>query len=268
METTLQRATFDVKATKGRTVTGLASTWDIDRAGDVVLPGAYSRWLDEWKSSGRSIPLLDNHRYESTESALGTLTDAEETTKGLKAEFLVIDGPRGDHLLNQIKIRAVNSFSIGYRARRHRAPTDSERKMGVRRVLEDVDLHEISAVLFPENQYAMIEGIKNRLPEMPADELGSLYQEITSRLIERKSETDIQEWIAEHHKTIRSQNGHLLRDAPPADAAAAPPEEKTGTPEATPDPSADSQKATDADEIRRVELLRDMKLRHLMEETT
>jgi HK97 family phage prohead protease len=250
METTLSRAQFDVKATKGRTVVGLASTWDLDNSGDVVQPGAYSRWLEEWKASGKPISLLDNHRYESTESALGVMTGAEETTKGLRAEFQIVDGPRGDHLLNQIKIRAINSFSIGYQTRAYRPPTEGEAKLGVRRVLEDIDLREVSAVLFPANENAMIEGIKAG----DLEPLRTALAELKDQPIElRKLNTYI---------------GNLLKKAPPEDDSAEVPDDHVDDPppDATPEPSAASQTATDDAEIRRAELLRELKLRQLMGE--
>lgn len=146
-------ARFEVKALDdgARTFRGLASTWDLDLGGDVIHRGAFARTLDHWRRGGKLIPLIDQHNYGSVRAVVGKMTAADETEAGLEAEFAVIDGPDGDEVYRRIKGGFIDSLSIGYEAVQWDIAEDV-------RHLREVKLYEVSAVIWPMNPGATIDG--------------------------------------------------------------------------------------------------------------
>lgn len=153
-------APFEVKALDEakRTFRGLASTWDEDLGGDVIEQGAFKRSLDGWRSSGRVMPLIDQHNYGSVRSVVGKMTDAKETKQGLDAEFEIIEGPDGDEILRRVKGGYINSLSIGYEAVKWEIekPEGADPWDAIRH-LKEIKLHEVSVVIWPMNPGAVID---------------------------------------------------------------------------------------------------------------
>lgn len=75
----------------GGEITAYASTFDRvpDSYGDIVAPGAFTKSLEEWRTSGRPIPLLFGHRTDDPRMNVGAVVDAVEDEKGLlvRAKF-------------------------------------------------------------------------------------------------------------------------------------------------------------------------------------
>src|SRR5690554_5309181 len=163
MSTTIERKAivrpFEVKAVdaKERTFEGLASTWDLDLVGDVIHRGAFRRTLSHWRQSGRVIPLLDQHNYGSVRAVVGKLIAAKETDDDLWTRYQVIDGPDGDEVLHRIEGGYVTGLSIGFRPVKVEEPSDDERKRGIWRHIKEVQLLEISVVIWPANEGARID---------------------------------------------------------------------------------------------------------------
>jgi uncharacterized protein len=53
-----------------------------DRVGDVVLPGAFSETLEQWKASGDPIPVLWSHRMDDPRFSIGAVLEAAELAPG------------------------------------------------------------------------------------------------------------------------------------------------------------------------------------------
>ena len=166
---------FEVKQVdaKERTFEGLASTWDLDLGGDVIHRGAFKKTLQEWRASGRIIPLIDQHNYGSVRAVVGKLIDARETSDGLWTKYEVIDGPDGDEILRRIEGGYVDGLSIGYRAIKIEAPTEDEVRRGIWRHLKEVQLREVSVVIWPMNEGARInvDSVKSLLAAMKDHDL-------------------------------------------------------------------------------------------------
>lgn len=153
---------------KERTFEGLSNTWELDLGGDVVKPGAFKRTIGRWRKSGRIIPLLDNHdAFTSVTSVVGKLVEASETDAGLLTKFEVIDDDRGNAILRRIEGGFVDGLSIGYRPVKIEEPSEEERRGGVWRFLTEVELREVSVVIFPMNTSSRIdaESVKTLLAE-------------------------------------------------------------------------------------------------------
>jgi phage head maturation protease len=97
------------------------------------------------------------------------MTDAKEADGGLEGSFRVIDGPDGDEIYRRIKGEYVNGLSIGYEPVRVRPPKPEEERAGIWRVLEEVKLREVSIVIWPMNEEALVDvGTMKDTPEGPA----------------------------------------------------------------------------------------------------
>jgi uncharacterized protein len=145
---------FAVKAldAERRTFEGLASTWETDSGNDRIVPGAFRRTLTEWRASGKTLPLIDQHDYTSvTRTRLGKLMDAEERAEGLWARFKVFETAAGNDFMVLLREGGVDGLSIGYAVR-----GQPEMKDGVR-ILRDLDLVEVSAVHWGMNPGALID---------------------------------------------------------------------------------------------------------------
>lgn len=157
MSTHTAVAPFETKAsnTRERTFEGLASTFgNIDFGGDTVVPGAFTKTLAEWRSSGRSLPLLDQHDYSSVvRTRLGKLVDARETSEGLWVKFKVFRTRAGDDLVAMLEDEGVDGLSIGYQVEDSEPITIGSKSA---RALKTVSLREISAVHWGMDPHALI----------------------------------------------------------------------------------------------------------------
>ena len=114
---------------------GYAALFDrADAARDVIRPGAFARTLAERKTP---IPLFWQHRPEQR---IGWVERAAEDTRGLRV-IAAIDNPDG-RATAMLRAKSVSGLSFGYRARIARQAPEG-------RILEDVDLFEVSLVTDP-----------------------------------------------------------------------------------------------------------------------
>jgi HK97 family phage prohead protease len=105
-----------------------------DAARDTIRPGAFARTLAERDSP---IPLFWQHRPEQR---IGWVERADEDARGLRV-IAALDNPDG-RAAASLRANSVSGLSFGYRSRHaHHTPEG--------RVLEDVDLFEVSLVTHP-----------------------------------------------------------------------------------------------------------------------
>jgi HK97 family phage prohead protease len=105
-----------------------------DGARDTIRPGAFARALAE---RTEPLPLCWEHRAGTR---IGTVERIAEDARGLRVIARIERlGSRAAALL---RARAVSGLSFGYRAREYR-------RTAAGRVLEDVELFEISLVTHP-----------------------------------------------------------------------------------------------------------------------
>lgn len=145
---------LDVKAlTPEGFFSGYASVFTVmDRGGDVVMPGAFTKSLTKYPAG--KVKLLWQH---DTSEPVGVWTKLEEDGHGLKAEGqLILESARGREAHALMKAGALDGLSIGFKTIRD----EVDRKTGVRR-LHEVELREVSLVTFPMNEDAVISGVKS-----------------------------------------------------------------------------------------------------------
>ena len=109
-----------------------------DAARDTIRPGAFARTLAERRTASLGpLPLYWQHRPDRR---IGWIEQAREDARGLRV-IAMLDNPAG-RAAALLRRRAISGLSFGYRARRfHREATG--------RVLEDVELFEVSLVTHP-----------------------------------------------------------------------------------------------------------------------
>jgi HK97 family phage prohead protease len=134
---------------------GYASTFgNEDQGQDVVCKGAFIKSLTQ-----RPITRVKMLYEHDTTQPIGKWTEAYEDERGLmvKGKLLVdsIAKAREVHALMSEQI--LDGLSIGFRVAPGGAETDRGSSV---RLLKDLELHEISAVLFPMNVEAGITSVK------------------------------------------------------------------------------------------------------------
>lgn len=157
---------FEIKAVDAEagTFSGLASTFggEPDTFGDVVAPGAFKDSLAEHKRKGSQPALLRDH---DPSKPVGVWTAIRETKAGLEVEGkLTLGVELARETLALLKDKALGGLSIGYRTKSAR----QDAKAGAR-ILERVELFEISLVAMPANPAARIVAVKAGLPEDERD---------------------------------------------------------------------------------------------------
>lgn len=116
-------------------IAGYAALFDIpDGAKDTIVKGAFRRSLAERREP---LPLFWQH---APEQRIGTVECAQEDERGLRI-IARIDNP-DSRAVSDLLGRRSNGLSFGYRAR-------GFRRLPEGRVLEDIELFEISLVTHP-----------------------------------------------------------------------------------------------------------------------
>lgn len=161
---------LEIKATDDSgVIEGYGSTFggEPDSYGDVVMPGAFAESLVKHKRAGTMPLMLWGH--QSGELPIGNWQDMAEDGKGLWVKGqLDIEDPVGQRVHKALKRKSVRGLSIGYEVVESR---EDEKRRGVR-LLEKLDLWEISPVNFPANRRATVTGVKGileagNLPSLP-----------------------------------------------------------------------------------------------------
>lgn len=147
---------FEVKSVKADgTFTGIASPFGtMDYGRDIVMPGAFTKTLQDFASKGRRVPMLWQHaRFEP----IGGYPELKETDDGLEVfGECNMEVQRGRECHALFKKGDISGLSIGYTTERD----EWDEQMMVRRLFE-VKLYEISPVTFPMHDDARVESVKS-----------------------------------------------------------------------------------------------------------
>ena len=144
---------------------------NVDHGGDVVLPGAFSRTLAEWKAAGDPIPVIWSHQIGDPESHIGEVVDAVELLPGderlpekLRGNGglwvrgqLDMDEPRAAKVHRLLKGRRVKQFSFSYDVRDGALGERDGRDVYE---LRDLDVYEVGPTLLGMNAATDLVGAK------------------------------------------------------------------------------------------------------------
>lgn len=137
---------------------GIAATWDIDRAADRFERGCFSNTLKSWRDRNALPPLLWGHIQTEP---IGALVDAQETARGLEViGRLALSTPNGKRAHDLLKTGAgALGLSVGFSA----LVEDMDADQGVN-VIRDVDWVELSLTPTPCQPGAVVETVKTLYP--------------------------------------------------------------------------------------------------------
>ena len=164
---------FDVKGVevKGEDIEGYGAAFgNIDRTGDVIHKGAFTKTIQENKGS---VIMLANH---DKNYPVGRTTEMEEDDYGLKFKGYISDGKKGSEYKQLMKEGVVDSFSIGYQA------TKWKRNEHGGRDIFEVKLYEISPVAIPMNPDAKLLEVKQMTDEEHRDNIIERFELLAKSL--------------------------------------------------------------------------------------
>ncbi len=128
-------------------VTLLVSTYDRDRGGDVIEPGAFAETIAKWQRSKKKIPLHFDHKGEP-ESIIGAADphSMRETDQGLivEAKLDLEESEKAREVWRLVRSGVV-ACSFGYLAEASREQSDGTR------LLTKIDLFEVTLTPSPMN---------------------------------------------------------------------------------------------------------------------
>lgn len=134
-----------------------------DSYGDVVLPGAFTDTLAEWKDSGNVLPLLFGHNMSDPDYNIGGVKDAVEDDHGLLVTAqLDLDNPKAVQTYRLLKGRRLSQMSFAYdvleggMAQREKSGGETEDVYELRKL----KLYEVSTVPIGANQETSILAVK------------------------------------------------------------------------------------------------------------
>jgi hypothetical protein len=126
-----------------------------DAGGDIVVRGAFTKSLDRWKESGRSVPVLWQHK---THEPIGDWISLEEDDHGLlgKAQLWIDEAPYARIAYKGMKRKTITGLSMGYRVVRESFDTREKANL-----LHEVNLAENSVVTDPMHDHARVIAAKS-----------------------------------------------------------------------------------------------------------
>ncbi|MXU66313.1 HK97 family phage prohead protease [Oceanomicrobium pacificus] len=130
-------------------IRGYASLFGrIDRGGDRIAPGAYGASLARLAQEGRQVRMLWQH---DPGRPIGVWDRLAEDTQGLAVDGRLLTGvAQGAEAFALLQAGAIDGLSIGYRTVR------AERHPDGTRLLQEIDLWEVSLVTFPMQPEARV----------------------------------------------------------------------------------------------------------------
>lgn len=161
--------TIKLKVDDTGKVSGYFSTYDeeADSYGDIVSPGAFTETIEKRKATGHPFPLCFNHNMDSV---IGTVDTIEDTEKGPLITASFLNTEKAQEVREMVKSGAVWQFSFAYAIVEAEEPTNEQKAKGIMQVLTKLDLFEVSIVVVPANQNAVMTDVKSGRRNRKSDE--------------------------------------------------------------------------------------------------
>lgn len=126
---------------------------DLDYGNDIVMPGAFTKFISAQKSTGRPIQLWREH---DKTRLVGVVREFSEDSKGFHIEGDLTLGVRdADEAYLLMKAGALSGISYGYKATKHQRNAKGQRE------LHEVFLSEISLVAQPMLDSSRVDAVKS-----------------------------------------------------------------------------------------------------------
>ena len=128
---------------------------NVDLGNDVIMKGAFKRSLR--RRGPKKVKLLYQHK---TDMPIGVFDQIKEDEQGLYVKGrLALQTQAGREAYELMKMGALDGLSIGFKVDPKGYSYEPRSK---RRVIDEVDLMEVSLVTFPMNPKAMVRSVKGQ----------------------------------------------------------------------------------------------------------
>ena len=160
----------DLAVKDGSVIEGYASLFgDEDRGGDIVEKGAYARSLHRLAAEGRQVKMLWQH---DPAQPIGVWDEVREDERGLYVKGRLLESvERAREAAALIAARAIDGLSIGYRT------VKAAKNDKGRRLLQELELWEVSLVTFPMLPSARVGAKGDALAETALRELAAAFED-------------------------------------------------------------------------------------------
>jgi HK97 family phage prohead protease len=164
-------------AADGRVVAGYASLFGItDQGGDVVAKGAYAASLARLAAKGGRVKMLWQH---DPGLPIGVWDEVREDATGLWVKGRILtEVEKGREAAALLTAGAIDGLSIGYRTLK------AERDGKGRRLLQELELWEVSLVTFPMLAQARVTAKSDAVSDVFRD-LASVFDAARQSLAKR-----------------------------------------------------------------------------------
>ena len=130
---------------------------NVDRAGDRIVPGAFTRTLGEWEAKGRPIPVIYAHQWDNLDAHIGKVLEAKEVEEGLYVQAQLDMGEAfAKRVWKKMREGTLAEFSFAYDV------ADGKMAKGVYE-LRDLDLLEVGPCLVGMNPETELIAVKEAL---------------------------------------------------------------------------------------------------------
>ena len=172
-QTTLQHKSFTTAtstASAGEFSALVAVFNNVDKGGDRIMPGAFTKTLAAWRASGDPVPVIWSHDWNTPDAHIGIAyaKDMRQTDRGLlvKGRLDVDDNPTARRVHKLMSRRSLKEFSFGYSV-----PSGGQRKAddGANELIE-LDLYEIGPTLKGMNPATELHTVKSTYATRVASE--------------------------------------------------------------------------------------------------
>lgn len=197
---------LDLQADESGVIEGYASLFgEVDSGGDIVARGAFTKSLASLAAKNGKVKMLWQH---DPSQPIGVWDEIREDAKGLFVKGRILTSlSKGREVADMIKAGVIDGLSIGYRT------IDAAKDQGGNRVLNEVELWEISVVTFPMLESAKVTAKSRDIPDEITDKLKAGDQ-----LTEREFETLAKGLGCSNSQAERAARVHLKGQGEPAKA--------------------------------------------------
>lgn len=173
-------------------VEALVATYDVDSGGDRIVPGAFTKSLEEWRESGTLIPFIWSHQHSDLDAYIGDVLEAEETDEGLRVRAqLDMEDEKARKAFRLIKGGRIRNYSFAYEV----LDEEPDEAGGGETALKELRIFEVGPTLIGMNQNTRTLAAKNHSDESPVVDTDSRPDvgEKAGRVLSAKNESDLRE---------------------------------------------------------------------------
>lgn len=180
-----------IDGTEEGVIAGYASVFgNVDSYGDIVVKGAFSKFLSELAQTGKKVSVYYGHNMDDPRANIGVVTELEERDYGLwfKAQLDLSGDTYGRLVYEQLKDGRLDSMSFGYSIVDAACTQEGYE-------LRELKLFEVSVVPIPANDQALITEVKagRAISRKNLDLIRAAYEALGELLDQYGDEEDIKQ---------------------------------------------------------------------------